>query len=77
MQAIAARVSSKYQVVIPKAVREALQIGPRDTLLFLLDDDTVSLRPQPESFTDVLRGLHQDVWSDPDSWLETERESWE
>jgi AbrB family looped-hinge helix DNA binding protein len=77
MQAIAARMSSKYQVVIPKAVREALQIGPRDTLLFLLDGDTVTVRPQPESFTEAMRGLHQGLWSDPDSWLETERQSWE
>jgi AbrB family looped-hinge helix DNA binding protein len=77
MQAIAAKVSSKYQVVIPKEVRESLHLQPQDTLLFLLDGDMVVLRPRPASFTDVMRGLHQELWPDPDEWLEEERSSWE
>ena len=77
MQAISARVSTKYQVVIPKAVRDVLDLQPRDRLLFLVDGDTVILRPQPDSFTETLRGLHHDLWPDPDEWLEEERASWE
>jgi AbrB family looped-hinge helix DNA binding protein len=77
VQTIIARLSTKYQVVIPKAVREALDLQPRDQVLFLLDGDTVILRPQPESFAGTLRGLHQDLWPDPDEWLEEERASWE
>ncbi len=76
MQAIAARMSAKYQIVIPKPVREILRLQPRDTLLFLVDGDTVILRPQPASFTQALRGLHQELWPDPDEWLEQERSSW-
>lgn len=76
MQAIAAKVSAKYQVVIPKPVRESLKIQPQDTLLFLLDGDTVVLRPQPASFTEAMQGLHQELWSDPDEWLEQERSAW-
>ena len=75
--AIAAKISTKYQVVIPKAVREALGLQPQDRLLFLLDGDTVLLRPEPASFTRALRGLHRDLWPDPDEWLEQERSSWE
>jgi AbrB family looped-hinge helix DNA binding protein len=67
--------------VIPKPVREALDIRPRDNLLFLVDHDgedvRVILRPQPASFTQALRGLHKDIWPDPDKWLEEERSSWE
>jgi hypothetical protein len=37
----------------------------------------VIVRPQPDSFTDVLAGLHQHLWSEPDAWLEEERSSWE
>ena len=76
MQAIVARMSAKYQVVIPKAVREALHLQPRDTLLFLLDGDTAVLRPRPASFTETMRGLHQEIWPDPDAWLEEERSTW-
>lgn len=77
MQAIAAKISAKYQVVIPKPVRESLQIQPQDTLLFLLDGDTVILCPQPANFTDAMRGLHRGLWPDPDGWLEEERSAWE
>ena len=77
MQAITAKISSKYQIVIPKPVRELLQLRPQDTLLFLLDGDTVVLRPQPASFTKATRGLHKELWPDPDAWLEEERSTWE
>jgi AbrB family looped-hinge helix DNA binding protein len=76
MQAIAVRMSTKYQVVIPKLVRDTLHLRPQDSLLFLVDGDTVLLCPQPASFTQVLRGLHQELWPDPDEWLEEERSSW-
>lgn len=77
MQTITARMSTKYQVVIPRPIREALHLRPQDVLLFLLDGDTVVIRTQPASFTQALQGLHQDVWSDPDAWLEKERSTWE
>lgn len=77
MTAITAQVSTKYQVVIPKEVRELLNIQPRDTILFLIDGDTVTLQPKPQSFTDTLRGLHGHLWTDSEAWLEQERSSWE
>lgn len=77
MQTISAKVSTKYQVVIPKAVREVLDLQPRDRVLFLVEGDTIILRPEPDSFAGALRGLHQDLWPDPDEWLEEERASWE
>jgi len=77
MRTITARISSKYQIVIPKLVREALNLQPQDMVLFLVDGDTVLLRPQPASFTETLRGLHKEIWPDPDAWLEEERASWE
>ena len=77
METFIARISTKYQVVIPKPVREALGLQPHDTLIFLLDGHTVVLRPQPDNFTDALRGLHQALWPDPDAWLEEERATWE
>lgn len=77
MKTISARISTKYQVVIPKFVRELLQLQPQDTLLFLVYNSTVILRPKPKSFTAAMRGLHQELWPDPDTWLEKERSTWE
>jgi len=77
MQSIVARVSAEYRVVIPKLVREALHLQPQDNVLFLLDGDTVILRPQPASFTETTQGLHKEIWPDPDTWLEQERVTWE
>ena len=77
MQAVTASISSKHQVVIPKAVREALGMGPDDQLLFVINGDTVIVRVKPASLTKALRGLHAELWPDPDAWLEEERSSWE
>lgn len=77
MKVISARVSSKYQVVIPKFVRERLGLSPKTTVLFLVDGDTVIVRPCPEDFSTTLRGLHQELWPHPEEWLAEERASWE
>jgi AbrB family looped-hinge helix DNA binding protein len=77
METATARVSAKYQLVIPKAVREKLGLKPQDAVLFLIDGETVIMRPVPKSFVEALRGLHRDLWPDPDAWLEEERSTWE
>ena len=78
MKTATARVSSKYQMVIPKEVRAALEIQPHDQVLFLIDGDVVYLRPRPKSFTEALSGLHAHVWRQPtEQWLNEERETWE
>lgn len=79
MEALAARISSKNQIVLPKAVREALDVHSGDTLLFLIVGNMVMLRPRPASFADALAGLHKEVWAgvDLDKWLDEEREVWE
>ncbi len=76
MTTIPAQISTKYQVVIPKEIRELMNLQPKDTLLFLIDGDTVILRSKPKSFTKTLRGLHRQIWSDSEQWLEEERSSW-
>ena len=77
MQTVTAQISRKYQVVIPKAVRQALGVEANDTLLFLVDGDSVILRVRPANFTQTLQGLHKEIWPDPDAWLEAERGAWE
>ncbi len=77
--AIEVRLGPKNQVVIPKAIREALQVKEGDLLLFVVQGETVILRARPASFTDALRGLHNAVWegSDVDQWLAGERSTWD
>jgi AbrB family looped-hinge helix DNA binding protein len=78
MTTITAQISEKYQVVIPKEVRQILHLRPRDTLLFLINGDTVIIRPKPLNFTDSLRGLHKEVWpANSEQWLAEERATWE
>jgi len=67
MEAAVAKISTKHQVVIPKVVREALNLRAHDRVLFLVDGDRVILQPQPPSFAEALRGLHQELWPDPDA----------
>jgi AbrB family looped-hinge helix DNA binding protein len=78
MSAIEVRLGPKNQVVIPKAVRDTLQVKEGDVLLFVLQGGSVLLRARPASFTDALRGLHKEVWEGEEisHWLAGEREAW-
>ena len=73
------KVSSKYQVVIPKEAREKVGLGKGDTLIVDVENDVITMRRRPESFTEYGRGLHRDVWEDVDAdrYLEELRREWE
>jgi AbrB family looped-hinge helix DNA binding protein len=77
METISAHISSKYQVVIPRSVREALKLTPKDQLLFLMDGETVILFSRPANFTAAMRGLHKGLWPDAARQVEEERTAWE
>ena len=77
MAIISARIDSKYQVIVPRAVREALKLAPEDQLLFLMDGETVTLRGRPVNFTTAMRGLHKVLWEDAVRQIEQERTAWE
>lgn len=46
MKILSAAVSSKGQVVLPRAVRERLGVGQGDQVEFVLDDQGVHVRPR-------------------------------
>ena len=79
METAVARITSKYQVVLPRSVREALELHVGEDVIFLIDGDTVLLRRRPANFTAALRGLHREVWEgkDLEVWLRQERGQWE
>ena len=72
------KLSSKCQVVIPKHVREILEIGPGDELLMEVKEGSLIIYPKPKSYTNYMIGLHKDVWMnmDTDTYITKERESW-
>lgn len=51
---VTAQVGAKYQVVIPKEVRNVLAIQPGGRLIFLVDGDVVFVRPRTSK-------LHRDT----------------
>ena len=79
MPTATARVSSRYQIVLPREVRDALGIKSGDELLFIIRNGEIVLRSHPASFAQALRGLHKNIWAnvDVEDWLARERGSWE
>ena len=73
------KVSSKYQIVIPKRVREELGLRPGDRFLIAIEDGKVVMRLRPRSYARHLRGLHKEVWQgiEATEYVQEERESWE
>jgi len=80
MGALAAKVSSRGQVVLPKEIRRQLNIKQGDILLFVVEDNTVRMFPQPESYAHYTRGLGKEMWAKlggGERFLHEERTSWD
>ena len=72
--------SSKYQIVIPKAVRAqlGLQVG-ESVSVHLLDSESAILTKHSANPTNALRGLGKDVWKKlggTKKYMRQERSSW-
>jgi AbrB family looped-hinge helix DNA binding protein len=73
------KVSSKFQIVIPRKARNELKIQAGDQLMCRVENGEILLRPRPESYAKFLRGLHKELWEDADAaqYVSQERRSWE
>ena len=78
-QTVSVKVSSRYQIVVPRIARERLNIQSGDRLLVDVQDGVLILIPKPQDYVARMAGLHQEVWADVDtaSYLEEEREAWQ
>jgi AbrB family looped-hinge helix DNA binding protein len=76
---VSVKVSSRYQISVPRIARERLHIQSGDRLLVDVQDGLLVLIPQPENYTTRLAGLHQEVWAglDTGAYLREEREAWD
>ena len=72
------RVSKKYQIVIPKQARKALNINPGDNLIVSVRGKQILMRPRPKNYTEYMRGLHKEVWKGVKvtKYIKEEREAW-
>jgi len=72
------KVGPKYQIVIPKEVREKLGLRPGQKVLVEYRDGFAILVPRPRSFTKFLMGLGREVWEgvDAEAYVREEREGW-
>lgn len=67
------KLSSKHQIVVPKAAREALGLRAGDRLLVSIRaDGVVELEKQPPDLEDRLEGALHDVVAGADDWPEIE-----
>ena len=72
------KVNAKYQITLPKVVREKLNIKLGDRLLVDVQDGMMVLIPEPTSYADYLDGLYGEIWKGMDSrgYLKAERDAW-
>jgi AbrB family looped-hinge helix DNA binding protein len=68
--------SSKYQIVIPREARQAMNLSSGDELLVLCKPDRVVIMAKPKDFAKRMAGLHREIWHGADAYLRDERESW-
>lgn len=73
---ITVTLSSKYQVVIPRAAREAMGLAAGDELLVLCKPDRVVMMAKPTSFRAKTAGLHREMWRGAAAYLRDERDDW-
>ena len=57
-------VNGKYQVVIPKSIREKIDLKKGDELSLSLQEETIIMRIKPRSFSDYTLGLHNQLWKE-------------
>ena len=80
MKVTVAKINNRGQVVLPKDVREALRVKPGDEVLFIVEGNIVKILARPESYTEYMYGLGQQIWEalgGGDNFLARERASWE
>lgn len=64
------KVSSKGQITLPKAIREALGIKPGDTIVITRKDDDIVLHPVTETLFDLRGTIQVDGPQDFDAVIE-------
>lgn len=73
-----ATIGTKYQIVIPKAIRQQLKIKPGSKLnVDALDEHTIELRVVPENWSDLNYGKYKKYLKGASLEVEKMRDEWE
>ena len=72
------KVSSKYQIVIPREAREKLNLKAGDRLIIKANNEKIIIYPQPKSYAKYALGLGKEIWQgiDATEYVKRERETW-
>jgi len=72
------KVSSKYQIVIPREARKYLNLKEGDELIVKADEEKITIYPQPKSYAKYSLGLGKENWKDVEAieYVKKERETW-
>ncbi len=68
------KISSRNQIVIPKAAREAMRVKGGDELLVVVKGQTTLLLAKPEKYSTGLHGKGKGLY--PKNYLDKERRAW-
>ena len=73
------KVGKRYQIVIPKKIRDEVGIKVTDELVVDVQGASVVIQPCPRRYSEYMQGLGKEVWSKTDAveYVKNERESWE
>lgn len=72
------KVSSKYQIVIPREAREKLNLKAGDKLIIKANNEKITIYPQPKSYAKYSLGLGKEIWQGVDAteYVKKERQIW-
>lgn len=73
------KVGKRYQVVIPKQIREQLRVSIEDELVVSVRDSRIIMQPRPRRYSEYIRGLGKEIWKgiEATEYVRKEREAWE
>ncbi|OGL88807.1 hypothetical protein A3I42_04015 [Candidatus Uhrbacteria bacterium RIFCSPLOWO2_02_FULL_49_11] len=76
-----ATLSQKYQIVVPREVRDRLRLkAGAKIMIHPLDDTRAVLTKHPTDYVQALQGLGKEVWQSlggTDTYILQERSSWD